>query len=282
MMSTLEHSDCHTTAAGRPRGGQQPTALVIASGKGGVGKSVLTVLLGSVLASERRSVLLLDGSQNLGNLHVLLGDTAATNLHQVLTGELDPRDAIRSVGPNLWLLPSDSGADSLYTLDAIQRARLHYRLSTLYERFDAVIIDSGPAIEDVVRLCTIGASGLVVVTVAEPTALTDAYALIKIVATRVPGLPAGVLVNYVQEDEEGPAAFDRLATACRRFLQMELEYLGAVPMDPTLQMAVRRPERLRNWQSVGRAERTLRRIVAARTGLFGTHVEAAGTQREKP
>jgi flagellar biosynthesis protein FlhG len=253
----------------------------MASGKGGVGKSVLTVLLGSVLAGRGRNVLMLDGSQNLGNLHVLLGDTAVTNLDEVLTGELDPQDAIRSVGPNLWLLPSDSGADSLYALDAVQRARLHYRLSTLYDRFDAVIIDSGPAIEDVVRLCTIRASGLVVVTVAEPTALTDAYALIKLVTARVPDLPVGVLVNHVQNDAEGPAAFDRLATASRRFLQLELEYLGAVPKDPTIENAVRQPDRLRDWQSLGPAGLALRRIVAQRDSLFGRQAEEDDRRREE-
>jgi flagellar biosynthesis protein FlhG len=246
----------------------QPTALVLASGKGGVGKSVLTVLLGSILAREGHRVLLFDGSQNLGNLHVLLGDTPVNNLEEVLSGEIDPEAVIRSVGPNLWLLPSDSGADSLYALDAVARARLHYRLSTLYDRFDTVIIDSGPGIDDVVRLCTMRATGLVVVTVAEPTALTDAYALIKIVTHRVPGLTVNVLVNHARSEVEARAAFDRLTTATRQFLQLDLEYLGAVPEDASLQLAVRQPGRLKQWQSTSPAAQALQTHVAAQQALF--------------
>lgn len=247
----------------------EPTAVVIASGKGGVGKSVLTVVLGSVLAQQGRRVLMFDGSQNLGSLHVLLGNSSVGNLDQVLSGEIDPADMIRPVGPNLWLLPSDSGADSLYSLDAVARARLHYRLSTLYDRFDAVVIDSGPSIEDVVRLCTMRASGLIVVTVAEPTALTDAYALIKIVTARVPGLAVSVLANHVSSEAEGHAAFDRLAVASQRFLRLDLEYLGSVPADPTIQSAVRHPDRFKHWESRGPAAVALQHIVAQQQGLFG-------------
>ncbi len=250
-------------------------ALVIASGKGGVGKSVLTVVLGSVLAQQGQRVLMFDGSQNLGNLHVLLGNTSVGNLEQVLHGETNPEDVIQPVGTNLWLLPSDSGTDSLYSLDAVSRARLHYRLSTLYDQFDTVVIDSGPSIEDVVRLCTMRASGLIVVTVAEPTALTDAYALIKIVTTKVPGLSVSVLANHVQSEAEGHAAFDRLSVACQRFLRFELGYLGSVPEDPTIQSTVRHPDRFRHWESRGAAADALQHIVANQHGMFGLPADRA-------
>jgi len=246
-----------------------PAALVLASGKGGVGKSVLTVVLGSLLAQLGRRVLLLDGSQNLGNLHVLLGCTTSGRLNEVHCGELEPEQVIQSVAPNLWLLPSDSGTDSLYSLTPIDRARLHLRLSSLYHRFDIVLIDSGPSIEDVVRLCTIRASGLVVVTVAEPTALADAYALIKIVNSRVPGLSIGVLTNQAHSIAEGRGAFDRLATASDRFLDLQLDYLGTVPSDPSIQTAVKHPSRLRQWETVGPAAEALRRVVTTKRGLFG-------------
>jgi flagellar biosynthesis protein FlhG len=184
------------------------------------------------------------------------------------------------VGPNLWLLPSDSGADSLYSLDAVARARLHYRLSTLYDRFDTVIIDSGPGIDDVVRLCTMRATGLVVVTVAEPTALTDAYALIKIVSHRVPGLAVKVLVNHASSESEAQAAFDRLVTATRQFLQLDLEYLGAVPEDTSLQAAVRQPDRLKHCRSSSPAAQALQALVAERQGLFVCSMSSPSMGRE--
>lgn len=245
-----------------------PAAVVLASGKGGVGKSVLTVTLGSVLADGGSRTLLMDGSQNLGNLHILLGSPKPGRFADLLAGEVAPEEMVSPVGDNLWLLPSDSGEDTVYSLTAIDRARLHYRLSTLYSQFDAVVVDAGPSIEDVVRLCTIRASGLVIVTVAEPTALADAYAVIKIVNSRVPGLSIGVLVNQVSDETEGEAAFDRLAHAGERFLDLELNYIGAVPDDPALQSAARSPDRSRQWGSLGKAASALRGIVAEHPNFF--------------
>jgi flagellar biosynthesis protein FlhG len=245
-----------------------PAAVVLASGKGGVGKSVLTVTLGSVLADFGRKVLLLDGSQNLGNLHILLGCSKFGRLDALLAGEAVPEDMLNRVSDNLWLLPSDSGGESVYSLNPIDRARLHYSLSNLYQGFDSVVVDSGPSIEDVVRLCTIRASGLVIVTMAEPTALADAYAVIKIVSSRVPGLSIGVLVNQVMNDDEGKSAFDRLAHAGERFLNLELSYIGSVPDDPTLQSAAKSPDCTRQWGSLGKAAHALRDIVAERPDFF--------------
>lgn len=248
--------------------GAGAAAIVLASGKGGVGKSVLTVTLGSVLADRGSRVLLLDGSQNLGNLHILLGCSKPARFDELLAGEVSPEEMVAPVGDNLWLLPSDSGVDSVYSLTPIDRARLHFRLSTLYDRFDAVVVDAGPSIEDVVRLCTIRASSLLIVTVAEPTALADAYAVIKIVAARVPGLSIGVLVNQVRDKAEGAAAFDRLAQAGERFLNLRLSYIGPIPEDPALQSAARNPDPRRRWGSLGCASTALRGIVAEQPDFF--------------
>jgi len=215
-------------------------AFVIGSGKGGVGKSALSVLLAAALARQGHRVLLFDGCQNQGNLHVLLGVRPAAKLELLLAGEVEPAQLLVPVAGRLWLLPGDSGAESLYGLTAVDRARLHHRLSTLYDRFDAVVIDSGPGIESVVR-ATMRASRLVVVTVPEPAALGDSYALIKIATHQVPSLAVNVLVNRVSSEEEGRAAFECLELAAQRFLRREIAYLGAVPEDDALRQRVRRP-----------------------------------------
>jgi flagellar biosynthesis protein FlhG len=221
-----------------------PPALVIGSGKGGVGKSVVSLLLASRLALEGRRVLLVDGSQNLGNLHVLLGIERPATLEQLLNETVQPRELLLPVQEQLWLLPADSGGESLYALPAVDRARLHYRLSGLYDEFDTVIIDAGAGLESVVRVATMRATRLIVLTVPEPAALTDAYATIKIVAAQVSDLPIDVLVNRVVEAHEGPETFERLATAARRFLQRELGYLGALWEDSEIRRAVRHPGEL--------------------------------------
>lgn len=218
-------------------------AFVLGSGKGGVGKSVLSVLLAGSLARMGKRVLLFDGSQNQGNLHILLGVRPAGRLDALLAGKSEPSEMVTPVTERIALVPGACGAEAVYALAPVDRARLHHRLSSLYEAFDVVIVDSGPGIDSVVR-ATIRATRLVVVTVPEPAALSDAYALVKITHLQVPSLPAGVLVNRVAHDQEASAAFDRLALASRKFLTKELSFLGAFPDDDAIQRAVRSPGRL--------------------------------------
>ncbi len=221
-----------------------PPTLVVGSGKGGVGKSVVSVLLAQRLAAEGRRVLLVDGTQNMGNLHVLLGMQRTHRLEHLLADSVQPKDLLMPVSEQLMLLPADSGDEGLYALAAVDRARLHHRLSALYADFDAVIIDAGPGLESVVRVATMGATRLLVVTAPEPAALTDAYATIKIVHLQVSDLPIDIIVNRVIEPNDGPETFERLATAAQRFLHRELRYLGALAEDDAIRHAVRLPGRL--------------------------------------
>jgi flagellar biosynthesis protein FlhG len=218
-----------------------PPAIVIGSGKGGVGKSVLSVALAAAFARTGRRTLLLDGAQNQGNLHILLGVRPAAPLSALLAGEAQPEDLLVPVTGSLSLLPADSGAESLYSLGSIDRARLHHRLSALYDAFDAVVIDGGSGIESVVRAGGIRASRLAVVAAPEPASLADAYALLKIVNLQVPSLPIEVMVNRVAADEEGQAVFDRLHLAAERFLRRDVGYLGCIPEDESLRQGARRP-----------------------------------------
>lgn len=221
-----------------------PPTIVVGSGKGGVGKSVVSALLAQRLASEGHRVLLVDGSQNLGNQHVLFGVHRGATLEHLLTDAASPRDLLVSVTEQLWLLPADSGAESLHGLGALDRARLHHRLSALYSDFEVVIVDSGAGIDSVMRVCTMGATRLILVTLPEPAALTDAYATLKIVHAQLKDLPVDVLINRVEDAREGPQAFERLSTAAERFLHRPVRYLGAIWEDDDIRRAVRAPGRV--------------------------------------
>ncbi len=218
-----------------------PPVIVIGSGKGGVGKSVLAVLTAQALGERGLRVLLLDGSQNLGHLQVLLGVAVQARLEQLARGEATPESLLHRVTERIWLVPGDSGAEGLYALPAVDSARLHHRLCSLYDEFDAVVVDAGPGIEGVVRLSTMRGTRLVVVTMPEAAALTDAYALIKLVHVQLPTLPIDVLVNRVMSEEEATVAFERLAGAAERFLARSVGSLGALPETPELREAMRRP-----------------------------------------
>jgi flagellar biosynthesis protein FlhG len=238
-----------------------PVTFVIGSGKGGVGKSVVSILLAEAMAVHGRRVLLCDADQNLPNLHVLLGMRPVVQTEALLYGEISPETLLRRVGENLWLLPGDPDTESVYSLQATERARLQRRLSELYLQFDAVVVDAGAGIESVVRVSTLGASRLLLVTTPEPTALTDAYALLKVVTAQSTGLPVDILLNRTIDEAEGEAAFQRLECACREFLQHPIGWLGALPEDPGLQASVRSAEQLRDAFSHTQAGRRLRSLM---------------------
>lgn len=218
-----------------------PTVTVVGSGKGGVGKSTLSVLLASSLAAAGHRTLLLDGSQNTGNLHIMLGVRPPLSLRAVLAGEASPAQLLVSLGENLSLMPGDSGSENLYGLTAVDRARLHHRLSAVYSDYDHVVVDGGPGLESAVRAAGIRASRLVAVATPEPTALADVYALLKITSLQLPSVPLEVMVNNVGADEEGQAVFDRLSLAAQRFLHRELDYLGCMAEDEDIRRCARRP-----------------------------------------
>jgi flagellar biosynthesis protein FlhG len=237
MSATPDRDDL---ALGHATGARAPAVFAVGSGKGGVGKSVLSTMLAASLARLGKRVLLFDGAHNQGNLHVMLGVRPAARLDGLVAGDLEPEALLVPLVDRLWLLPGDSGAESLYGMTPVDRARLHRRLSALYDDFDVVIVDGGPGIESVVR-ATIRASRLTVIAVPEPASLSDAYALIKIVHLQIPTLPVDVVVNRVFGADEANAAFARLALAAERFLKRELRFVGAVAEDPEIARGVREP-----------------------------------------
>lgn len=218
----------------------RPLVVVIASGKGGVGKSVLAVMLAARLAAAGPRVLLLDGAQNLGHLHVLLGVAGSYRLEQVQRGEVAPRDLVVPVTERLALLPADSGSEGLYAMPGVDQARLHHRLVDVYRDFDIVVVDA-PGVEGAIRLAMLEGTRMVIVTAPEIGALTDAYALIKLVHAQLPALPLDVVMNRVEAPGDGRHAFERLAVATERFLGKPLGWLGEIPESPAMREATRRP-----------------------------------------
>lgn len=254
----------------RPDLRQRPAAvLVVGAAKGGVGASVLTVMIGTKLAQKGPRVLLVDGSQNLGNLHVLLGVSPRGSLHGILTGATQPDSLVQSVTTNLWLLPADSGDEAIYALNATDRARLHYQLSTIYEGFDIVIVDAGPGLESVVRASAMGANRLLVVLMSEPSAIANSHALVKIVSAQLPQLPISVITNQTRDSAEGAGAFEQLVGSCTGFLKQELEYLGCVPDDVDFRIATREGKWPGRIRAAGAADDAISRILAERPWVFG-------------
>jgi flagellar biosynthesis protein FlhG len=216
--------------------------VLLGSGKGGVGKSVLSILLAAQAAHAGRRVLLFDADFTLGTLHVLLGLRPVARVDALLDSEIEPKDLVCQVSSNLWLLPGTCGAERLHDMPALDRARLELRLSAVFSNYDLVVADSGSGFDGAVRTATISANRLIVVATPEPAALNGAFTLMKLAHLRTPELPIDVLVNRCASDAEGMTAFEKLAEACDRLLSRDIHFMGTIAEEPSLALAARDPE----------------------------------------
>jgi flagellar biosynthesis protein FlhG len=220
---------------------QRVRVISVTSGKGGVGKTNIVANLGFALQRLGQRVLVLDADLGLANMDVLLGLTARYNIEHVLSGEKRLEDVIVPIRGGFNLLPAASGIQELTELDPTQRLFLLNELDALQRAFDIMLIDTGAGISSNVMYFNFAATEKVVVVTNEPTSLTDAYALIKVLVKRYRQRRFKILVNSVRNGEEGDQIFRHLTLVVDRFLgTASMDYLGWVPFDEHIPKAVRR------------------------------------------
>ncbi|MCL2122978.1 MAG: MinD/ParA family protein [Desulfovibrionaceae bacterium] len=229
-------------------------SVAIMSGKGGVGKTNLTLNLGYALHMRKHSVLLMDCDLGLANLDVLLGITPEGNMQDVLLGTADMKSILHPIAPDGFdILPAASGVPELAEMTDDMRQMLLDRLTPELGRYDYVLMDTGAGISKTVQTMAALAAVRIVIITPEPTSLTDSYALIKVLLTRQGVRDFLILVNQTENEKETQHAFARLAMACRKFLQIEPTFLAAVRNDRTLIEAVRRQQALLAYKPACRA-----------------------------
>lgn len=223
-------------------------SVAVLSGKGGVGKTNLALNLAFSLFQSGYKSLLMDCDMGLANLDVLLGITPEGNLQDVLLGEAKIESVIHPIQPKgLDVLPAASGVPELNDLNPDRRDLLLSRLSPLLDRYDYIFMDIGAGISDTVQTFAAMAAMRLVVITPEPTSLTDSYALIKVLNKRFGLVDFRIVVNEVTTNNEAHRAYEKLAGACRHFLNVDLKLLGSVRMDKKLQEAVCKQQPLMSY-----------------------------------
>ena len=213
--------------------------IAVSGGKGGVGKTCVAVNLATAMASSGKRVLLLDGDLGLANVDVLLGITPRYTLEHVLSGERTLDEIIVDTRQGFRVVPSASGVAQLASLTAAQHLALVQAFSTLAGRIDVLIVDTAAGIAEGVRQFCQAAQNILLVIRDEPSSLTDAYALIKVLRRDHGVERFRVLANQTRRAGEGEALFRKLERVTSRFLDVIVEYAGDVPEDPYLRTAVR-------------------------------------------
>jgi len=216
------------------------TVIAVTSGKGGVGKSNIAVNLAIKFASVGKRVVLMDADLGLANADVLCNIDLPSNLSHVISRKRDLADVMVDGPGGFRLIGGASGLARMADLSDYDRQRLVAALAELEARTDVILIDTGAGISPNVLSFTRSADQVLVVTTPEPTAITDAYAVIKVISRDAPDRPLSLLVNQVRQHGEGRLVYERIAKVARQFLSVHVMDAGFIPSDPEVPAAVRR------------------------------------------
>lgn len=216
-----------------------PIVFSVTSGKGGVGKTNIAVNLALLLANAGKKVILLDADLGLANVDVLLGMTPRCNLFHLFHEGAKVSDILHPTEYGFSILPASSGVTEMLNLDTGQKLELLEAMDELENDVDYLIVDTGAGINDNVLYFNLAVQERIVVLTPEPTSLTDAYALIKVMKHNHGIDSFKVLINIANDETLAKEVYRRLTAACDHFLSgVSLDYLGAIPRDPNVRKAV--------------------------------------------
>lgn len=213
--------------------------IAVASGKGGVGKTNVVANLAIAFRRLGRKPMIFDADLGLSNIDILLHLAPRYNIQHLLSGERSLKDIIIEGPEGILILPASSGIQELTSLNEFQRLRILEEFDSFDQDIDTLLIDTSAGISENVAFFCVAAQEILIITSPEPTAITDAYALIKVLSSRYQERDFDILVNSVRSEAEAIDAFKRLSVATEKFLNISINYLGYIPLDYSVQRAVR-------------------------------------------
>ncbi len=236
--------------------------ISVTSGKGGVGKTTITVNLANCLAAMGKKVLILDGDMSLANVDIFLKSSAKFSVSDFLKGDSTMSEVIVKQSRNIHILPGASGIFEMTQLDAFQKKMILDGVSQLEEDYDYLLIDTASGISDDVLYLSSAAQDVFVVVQPDPSSLTDSYALIKLLNQRYRTKNITVISNLVLNEQEGLHLYNRINSVAAKFLNMSLHYGGYIPFDLKMRQATHQQELITTMAPTSSSSLCLKQIAS--------------------
>jgi len=213
--------------------------VAVSSGKGGVGKTNVVAGLALSLARTGKKVLIIDADLGLANIDILFNVRPELNISDVMNGEATIKEILVDLQENISLIPAGSGISDLTRLSDAQKLSLLNEFDSVDGDFDYVLVDTGAGISDNVLYFNIAADDCIIVTTTEPTAITDAYALMKVMSLEHGYRHFKLIVNMVKSEKDAKKVYFSLSQAASKFLDSAvIEYIGCLPVEPKISESV--------------------------------------------
>ena len=216
--------------------------IAVSGGKGGVGKTNVSLNTAIALAQQGKRVLVLDADLGLANVDVMLGLRVQRNLSHVLSGECELDDIIIKGPAGINIIPATSGTQSMVDLTPSEHAGLIRAFSDMDTDFDVLIVDTAAGISDMVLSFCRASQDVMLVVCDEPTSITDCYALMKLLSRDHGIFKFKVVANMVRSPKEGQQLFGKLAKVTDRFLDVALDLVAVIPFDENIRKSVRKQQ----------------------------------------
>jgi flagellar biosynthesis protein FlhG len=211
--------------------------IAISSGKGGVGKSTITVNLAIAMAQKGKKVLVIDGDLGLGNVNVLLGIIPKFTLYHVSKGIKSLKEIILRLDDGIHIIPGASGYSQLADMKENERKELIKDFTDL-EEYDYILIDTGAGIHSSVISFILAANEVLIVTTPEPTSITDSYGLMKSIIAKDKNFKMNVLINKAKDEGEGRRVSKRVIDICEKFLNVTPREVGIIFKDDDVEKSI--------------------------------------------
>lgn len=219
--------------------GITPQIICVSSGKGGVGKTSITVNVAVALSKAGKRVLVVDGDLGLANVDIVLGLSVKHTLRETVEEGVSVNRILVEISPGFFVLPASSGVPEMASLSSEEQTFLTNALEQIIDDFDYVLIDCAAGIGESVLWFNRWADHNAVVLAPDPTSMTDAYALMKIMATHYERRQFHLIINNVKSQKEGDEVFKSMAAVLKNFLKIDPELLGVIPSDSAVSKAIR-------------------------------------------